>query len=143
MCWHRDIGISQEIRQLWSLVIFPTSVRLCTNLTAFACLLHATFSGCSHQAPSSSFLLVSWALRLLAHPLLTMLIYILCCFVRVFLSFCLCSFCIYRLIVSFFLSMQLRNAVDHQIVCCKRNSSSTPYLHLLQTRFLERRAFVS
>lgn len=54
MCWHREVSISQEIRQLWSLVIFPTSARLCTNSTAFVCLLRATFPGCPYQAPSSS-----------------------------------------------------------------------------------------
>lgn len=37
-------------------------------------------------------------------PLPTMLIYVPCCFVRVFLKFRLCSFCVYSLIVRFFLS---------------------------------------
>lgn len=79
-----DVNLSREIRQLWSLVIFPTPWGFAQTWLLLDLPLQAPFADCPYQAPSSHPLWVPGAPGSLVCPLPSMLISVLYGFATVF-----------------------------------------------------------
>ena len=129
VCVPWDVKLSQETRQLWSVVIFPTlwgfaQTWLLLNLTSRHPLLTVLL-----RPPA---LLPFWYPGCLANLSVLRHQYSFMYYIALqeFLQLHLCLFYIYNLAINSFLSWGVINAIDQQILCCERGLSSIPLLYL-------------